>query len=91
MNILENVYIFIAKKENRLIVEQEVEEGNSVFSIVGGVVVVEDSKQYQHSALRLSTSELSPYNLTAHGHCKVRAKEYKAFHSVHIFFLCRIP
>ena len=35
----------------------------------------ECTKQYQYSAVNPSISEPLPSNLTAHGHCKVRAKE----------------
>lgn len=71
LHMLENLCIFIAKKENRLITEfKEIVEGNIMF-VVGG----QCSKHYQYSAVNTSTSEPLPSNLTAHDHCKVRAKE----------------
>jgi hypothetical protein len=72
VHILGNRYIFIAKYENRLITELEVEGGNILLSGWGGVWY---SKHYQHSGINPSTSESLPSNLTAHDHFKLRAKE----------------
>jgi len=76
MHMLENLCIFIAKKENRLITEfKEIAEGNIMFVVGVGGGGMQCSKCYQYSAVNPSTSEPLPFNLTAHGHCKVRAKE----------------